>query len=46
MRPLSPRLERGVDPIGLKLHLQGMVWNFATSSIATADLLTGIVGPQ
>jgi hypothetical protein len=32
--------------LGLKLHLQGMVWNFATSSIATADLLTGIVGPQ
>lgn len=31
--------------IGLRLFLQGAVWDFATSTIATADLLTGVVGP-
>lgn len=32
--------------LGLPLQLQGAVWNFATSAVATADLLTGIVGPK
>lgn len=32
--------------LGLRLHFQGAVWNFANGAVATSDLLTATVGPQ
>lgn len=32
--------------LGFHVYVQGIVWDFATGSIATADLLRGIVGPR
>jgi len=32
--------------LGLRLHFQGAVWNFANGVVATSDLLTATVGPQ
>jgi hypothetical protein len=32
--------------IGMRLFVQGVVWNFATGAVATADLLRAVVGPK
>lgn len=32
--------------LGLRLHFQGAVWDFASGAVATSDLLTATVGPQ